>query len=52
MNAPYLTGKSMLAGVYGMARFTFKVTRLHGYWLREHAIDGAYLPFICKSRKD
>lgn len=39
-----LTGKAKLAGVIGWPVSHSRSPRLHGYWLREYGIDGAYLP--------
>lgn len=39
-----LTGKAKLAGVVGWPVSHSRSPRLHGYWLREYGIDGAYLP--------
>lgn len=40
-----LSGKAKLAGIMGWPISHSRSPRLHGYWLREHGIDGAYLPF-------
>lgn len=39
-----LTGASRLAGVFGWPVSHSRSPRLHGYWLHEHGIDGAYVP--------
>lgn len=39
-----LTGKAKLSGVMGWPVSHSLSPRLHGYWLRELGIDGAYLP--------
>lgn len=39
-----MTGKARLAGVLGWPVEHSRSPRLHGYWLRHHGIDGAYLP--------
>lgn len=39
-----LTGKAKLAGVVGWPVSHSLSPRLHGYWLQQHRIDGAYLP--------
>lgn len=39
-----LTGSSALAGIIGWPVSHSLSPRLHGYWLREHGIDGAYVP--------
>jgi shikimate dehydrogenase len=40
-----LTGKAKTAGVMGWPIGHTRSPRLHGYWLRKHGIDGAYVPF-------
>ena len=47
MNAA-LTGKAMLAGVIGWPVSHSRSPALHGFWLREHGIDGAYVPFAVR----
>jgi len=42
---PYLSGNAALAGVFGWPIGHSLSPRIHGHWLRRHAIDGAYLPF-------
>ncbi len=44
MTDQILTGKSKLAGVMGWPVTHSKSPRLHGFWLRKHGLDGAYLP--------
>ena len=39
-----LSGKARLAGVLGWPVAHSRSPRLHGHWLRQHEIDGAYLP--------
>ncbi|SDG24131.1 shikimate dehydrogenase [Limimonas halophila] len=39
-----LTGKAALAGVLGWPVAHSKSPQVHGYWLEEHGIDGAYVP--------
>lgn len=39
-----LTGKARLAGVLGWPVGHSRSPRLHGFWLEQHGIDGAYLP--------
>lgn len=39
-----LTGKARVAGVMGWPVGHSLSPRLHGYWLRQHRIDGAYVP--------
>jgi shikimate dehydrogenase len=40
-----LSGKTKLAGVMGWPISHSRSPLLHGYWLTEYGIDGAYLPF-------
>ncbi len=46
-----LTGKSLLAGVFGWPIDHSRSPRLHGYWLRKYGIDGAYMPFATHPTK-
>jgi shikimate dehydrogenase len=39
-----LTGSTRLAGIAGWPVAHSRSPRLHGFWLRRHAIDGAYVP--------
>ena len=39
-----LTGKAKVAGLIGWPVSHSRSPRLHGYWLAEHGIDGAYVP--------
>lgn len=39
-----LTGHARLAGILGWPVSHSRSPRLHGYWLRQFGIDGAYLP--------
>jgi shikimate dehydrogenase len=39
-----ISGKARLAGVLGWPVAHSRSPRLHGFWLRRHGIDGAYLP--------
>jgi shikimate dehydrogenase len=41
---PILTGHARTAGVLGWPVAHSRSPRLHGFWLRRHGIDGAYLP--------
>jgi shikimate dehydrogenase len=41
----YLSGHARLAGIMGAPIGHSRSPRLHGYWLEQHGIDGAYLPF-------
>jgi shikimate dehydrogenase len=43
-SAPYLTGRTRLAGIMGWPVGHSLSPRLHGHWLRRHGIDGAYVP--------
>lgn len=43
-----ITGHARVAGVMGWPVAHSRSPRLHGYWLAEHAIDGAYVPFPVK----
>jgi shikimate dehydrogenase len=43
-----LSGRARLAGVFGWPVAHSRSPRLHGFWLAEHGIDGAYLPFAVK----
>jgi shikimate dehydrogenase len=40
-----LTGKTRIAGVFGWPVDHSRSPRLHGFWLKEFGIDGAYIPF-------
>ena len=44
MTKQILTGRARLAGVMGWPVGHSRSPRLHGYWLAQHGIDGAYLP--------
>jgi shikimate dehydrogenase len=39
-----LTGKARIAGVMGWPVGHSRSPALHGHWLKEHGIDGAYIP--------
>jgi shikimate dehydrogenase len=39
-----LSGKALLAGVMGWPVSHSRSPRLHGFWLDQHGIDGAYVP--------
>ncbi len=41
---PVLTGSTRLAGIAGWPVTHSRSPRLHGFWLRRHNIDGAYVP--------
>jgi shikimate dehydrogenase len=40
----YLSGRAGLAGIMGWPVGHSLSPRLHGFWLRQHRIDGAYVP--------
>jgi shikimate dehydrogenase len=40
-----LSGQARVAGVFGWPVAHSRSPRLHGFWLSEYGIDGAYLPF-------
>ncbi|QCO15127.1 shikimate dehydrogenase [Azospirillum brasilense] len=39
-----ISGKAKLAGVFGWPISHSRSPRLHGYWLEQYGIDGAYVP--------
>ena len=39
-----LTGKARVAGLIGWPVSHSRSPRLHGYWLAQHGVDGAYVP--------
>jgi shikimate dehydrogenase len=41
---PILTGSARIAGIIGWPVGHSRSPRLHGFWLKRHAIDGAYIP--------
>jgi shikimate dehydrogenase len=43
-----ITGRARIAGVMGWPVAHSRSPRLHAYWLEEHEIDGAYVPFPVK----
>ncbi len=43
-----LSGKAKLAGAMGWPIGHSLSPRLHGYWLREYAVDGAYVPLAVR----
>ena len=45
MDPKTLTGKTLVAGVFGWPINHSRSPRLHGFWLAKYGIDGAYLPF-------
>lgn len=46
-----LSGSAALAGVIGWPIAHSRSPRLHGFWLRQHDIDGAYLPLAIAPEK-
>jgi shikimate dehydrogenase len=48
MSATLLTGKARLAGVIGWPVGHSRSPALHGFWLAEHGIDGAYVPLAVR----
>ena len=51
MSLATLSGKTRIAGVFGWPVDHSRSPRLHGYWLREFGIDGAYIPFATHPSK-
>jgi shikimate dehydrogenase len=47
----YLSGRSALAGVMGWPVGHSLSPRLHGFWLRQYRIDGAYLPLAVEPQR-
>jgi len=45
---PVLSGSSRLAGIIGWPVSHSRSPRLHGFWLRRHGVDGAYVPLPIK----
>jgi len=43
-----LSGKARLAGIIGWPVAHSRSPRLHGFWLEQHGIDGAYVPLAVK----
>ncbi|MBT5676451.1 MAG: shikimate dehydrogenase [Rhodospirillaceae bacterium] len=43
-----LSGAARLAGVMGWPVAHSRSPRLHGFWLRQHGIDGAYVPLAVR----
>jgi shikimate dehydrogenase len=43
-----LSGKAKVAGVIGWPVSHSLSPRLHGFWLREHQVDGAYVPLAVR----
>lgn len=48
MDPRTLTGKTVVAGVFGWPINHSRSPRLHGYWLAKYGIDGACLPFATR----
>ena len=46
-----ITGKARLAGVMGWPVGHSRSPRLHGWWLREYAIDGVYVPLAVRPER-
>jgi shikimate dehydrogenase len=46
-----LTGKTRIAGIFGWPVDHSRSPRLHGYWLQQSGIDGAYIPFATHPSK-
>src|SRR5688572_32919894 len=46
-----LTGRTRIAGIFGWPVDHSRSPRLHGYWLQQFGIDGAYIPFATQPRK-
>ena len=51
MSIQTLTGKTRIAGVFGWPVDHSRSPRLHGYWLKQFGIDGAYIPFATHPSK-
>jgi shikimate dehydrogenase len=51
MTATLLTGRALLAGVIGWPVGHSRSPALHGFWLAEHGIDGAYVPLPVRPEK-
>lgn len=45
------SGKTRIAGVFGWPVDHSRSPRLHGYWLKQAGIDGAYIPFATHPSK-
>jgi shikimate dehydrogenase len=44
----FITGRAKTAGIFGWPVGHSKSPALHGFWLREYNIDGAYVPMAVK----
>jgi shikimate dehydrogenase len=51
MSIQALTGKTRIAGIFGWPVDHSRSPRLHGYWLHQFKIDGAYIPFATHPSK-
>ena len=51
MTIETLTGKTRIAGIFGWPVDHSRSPRLHGYWLQQFKIDGAYIPFAAHPNK-
>ena len=51
MTIQTLTGKTRIAGIFGWPVDHSRSPRLHGYWLKQAGIDGAYVPFATHPSK-
>ena len=51
MSIQTLTGKTRIAGIFGWPVDHSRSPRLHGYWLEQPGIDGAYIPFATHPSK-
>lgn len=47
---PILTGRAKLAGIVGWPVSHSRSPLIHGFWLRRHGIDGAYVPLPVKPK--
>ncbi|HUB96976.1 MAG TPA: shikimate dehydrogenase, partial [Stellaceae bacterium] len=46
-----LTGAARIAGVMGWPVAHSRSPALHGFWLAEHGIDGAYVPLAVRPER-
>lgn len=46
-----ITGAARLAGIMGWPVAHSRSPALHGYWLAEHGVDGAYVPLAVRPRQ-
>lgn len=47
----FISGKAKLAGVMGWPISHSRSPRLHGFWLRQYGIDGAYVPLAVEPER-